>query len=109
MTEPLTDEDRKKILLQAKKPYGSVDEKYLRDWLLGALATIDVRDKQIEAWEWLVGRKDAGIEVAGVAHQIYKHHCLITTAEVAQRDDCPGCVRFAAVLALTVADYPGGE
>lgn len=38
-TDRLTEEERD-ILDQAKKPYGSVDERYLRDWLLDSLQSI---------------------------------------------------------------------
>ena len=32
--------DEQEILIQAQKPYGSVDKRYLRDWLLDALASL---------------------------------------------------------------------
>ena len=35
----LTEEERE-ILRQASKPYGSVDERYLRDWLLETLHSL---------------------------------------------------------------------
>ena len=31
----------REIMAQAKKPYGSVDERYLRDWLLDTLQALD--------------------------------------------------------------------
>ncbi|KKN16077.1 hypothetical protein LCGC14_0979660 [marine sediment metagenome] len=33
-------EDEQAVLVQAEKPYGSVDERYLRDWLLGTLRSL---------------------------------------------------------------------
>lgn len=127
MTEPLTDEDRKEILHQAKKPYSSVDEKYLRDWLLGALATTDARDKQIrehdcgyaltkalaiaenrgeeiEALEWLVEGYRQRLTEA-------KERKVVLDGMTQEQKDAVFFIKacVADALRFTVADYPGGE
>lgn len=41
--------DIQAIKVQAKKPYGSVDERYLRDWLLGTLEALEEAQGKLEA------------------------------------------------------------
>jgi hypothetical protein len=41
------------------------------------------------------------LEIAGVAHQMYKHQTLVTTAGVINQDKCGICKKLAAALADT--------
>lgn len=100
MSEPLTDKELKGIrgLLDILEDGGSEADLALAKNRRRYLATIDERDKQIEALEWLAKVLQGEMKLSG-------KHDPGCGGRDGRLCDCP----YGRILVLTVADYPGGK